>query len=108
MTYLDNYDQLNGALAVEKSRVLSSHISSAEIGRCAILYDSLIRASEAVGYTWGVNDNGSFVRLDGEELLITIQERIKRNDIPPPPPKPFKPGQRWEPDFTSMRAARYG
>ncbi|WP_117139597.1 hypothetical protein [Pseudomonas amygdali] len=100
--------ELNGALVVEKSRVLSSHISSTEIGRCAILYDSLIRASEAVGYTWGVNDNGSFVRLGGEDLLITIQERIKRYDIPPPPPKPFKPGQRWEPDFTSMRAARFG
>ncbi|NIE77170.1 hypothetical protein F3J45_22275 [Pantoea sp. Ap-967] len=43
--------ELNGALAVEKSQVLSSHISSSVIDRCAILYDSLIKASEAVGYT---------------------------------------------------------
>lgn len=76
--------------------------------RCALLYDSLIKASESLGYTWGIGSNGSFVRVDGEELLITIQERIKRFDIPPPPPRPLKPGQRWEPNFTAMRAARFG
>lgn len=76
--------------------------------RCALLYDSLIKASESLGYTWGVGSKGGFVRVGGEELLITIQERIKRFDIPPPPPKPFQPGQRWEPDFTAMRAARFG
>lgn len=75
--------------------------------RCALLYDTLIKASESLGYTWGVGSKGSFVRVDEEELLITIQERIKRFDIPPPPPKPFKPSQRWEPDFTAMRAARF-
>ncbi|WHL27092.1 hypothetical protein [Pseudomonas juntendi] len=41
-------------------------------------------------------------------LQITIQERIKRFDIPPPASKPIKPGQRWEPDFAAMRAARFG
>ncbi|HEN8798343.1 TPA: hypothetical protein U8251_000893 [Pseudomonas putida] len=100
--------ELNGALAMEKPQVLASHISLAEINRCAILYDSLIKASEAVGYAWRVSDKGTFVRLADEDLLISIQERIKRYDLPPPPPKPFKPGQRWEPDFTSMRAPRFG
>lgn len=47
------------------------------------------------------------MRVDGEEQLITIQERIKRFDIPPPPPKPFKPGQQWRPDVTAIRAARF-
>lgn len=100
--------ELNGALVFDKSLVLSSHVSRAEVDRCAVLYDSLIKASESLGYKWRTGDNGNFVRVDGEELLITIQERIKRFDIPPPPPKSFKRGQRWEPDFTAMRAARFG
>ena len=100
--------ELNGALIFDKSLVLSSHVSRAEVDRCALLYDSLIKACQAAGYTWGIGSEGSFVRVDGEALLITIQERIKRFDIPPPPPKPFKPGQRWEPDFAAMRAARFG
>ncbi|SUD69745.1 Uncharacterised protein [Pseudomonas putida] len=100
--------ELNSALVLDKTRVLNSHISRSEVDRCALLYDSLIKASESSGYTWGIGSNGSFVQVDGEELLITIQERIKRFDIPPPPPKPFKPGQRWEPDVTAMRAARFG
>lgn len=100
--------ELNSAVVLDKSKVLNSHISRNEVDRCALLYDSLIKASESLGYTWGIGSNGSFVRVDGEELLITIQERIKRFDIPPPPPRPTKPGQRWEPNFTAMRAARFG
>lgn len=100
--------ELNSALVLDKTKVLNSHISRNEVDRCALLYDSLIKASESSGYTWGIGSNGSFVRVDGEELLITIQERIKRFDIPPPAPKPFKPGQRWRPDVTAMRAARFG
>ncbi|MEN5107236.1 hypothetical protein ABE521_00015 [Pseudomonas sp. TWI672] len=100
--------ELNSALVLDKTKVLKSHISRNEVDRCALLYDSLIKASESLGYTWGVGSKGSFVRVDGEELLITIQERIKRFDIPPPSPKPFKPGQQWRPDVTAMRAARFG
>lgn len=100
--------ELNSTLVFDKTKVLNSHISRTEVDRCALLYDSLIKASESLGYTWGIGSNGSFVRVDGEELLITIQERIKRFDIPPPPPRPLKPGQRWEPNFTAMRAARFG
>ncbi|NIE77171.1 hypothetical protein F3J45_22280 [Pantoea sp. Ap-967] len=48
------------------------------------------------------------MRVAGEDLLISIQERIKRFDLPPSPPKPFKPGQRWEPAFAAMRATRFG
>lgn len=91
--------ELNSALVLDKTKVLNSHISRNEVDRCALLYDSLIKAGESSGYTWGIGSNGSFVRIDGEELLITIQERIKRFDIPPPAPKPIKPGQRWEPDY---------
>ncbi|MHB2081344.1 hypothetical protein [Pseudomonas asiatica] len=100
--------ELNSAVVLDKSKVLNSHISWNEMDRCALLYDSLIKASESLGYTWGIGSNGSFVRVDGEELLITIQERIKRFDIPPPPPRPIKPGQQWRPDVTAMRAARFG
>ncbi|MCO1623719.1 hypothetical protein [Pseudomonas putida] len=100
--------ELNSALVFDKTKVLNSHISRNEVDRCALLYDTLIKASESLGYTWGVGSKGSFLRVDEEELLITIQERIKRFDIPPPPPKPFKPGQRWEPDFAALRAARFG
>lgn len=100
--------ELNSALVFDKTKVLNSHISRNEVDRCALLYDSLIKACESSGYIWGIGSNGSFVQVDGEELLITIQERIKRFDIPPPPPKPFKPGQRWRPDVTAMRAARFG
>lgn len=100
--------ELNSALVLDKTKVLKSHISRNEVDRCALLYDSLIKASESSGYTWGIGSNGSFVRVDGEELLITIQERIKRFDIPPPPPKPLKPGQQWRPDVTAMRVARFG
>ncbi|GJB84956.1 hypothetical protein [Pseudomonas putida] len=100
--------ELNSALVLDKTKVLNSHISWNEVDRCALLYDSLIKASESLGYTWGVGSKGSFVRVDGEELLITIQERIRRFDIPPPPPKPIKPGQQWRPDVTAMRAARFG
>ena len=100
--------ELNNALVFDKTKVLNSHISRNEVDRCALLYDSLIKASESSGFIWGTGSNGSFVQVDGEELLITIQERIKRFDIPPPPPKSFKPGQGWKPDFTAMRAARFG
>ncbi|MEW5620688.1 hypothetical protein ABGT18_05065 [Pseudomonas putida] len=100
--------ELNSALVFDKTKVLNSHISRNEVDRCALLYDSLIKACESSGYTWGIGSNGSLVQVDREELLITIQERIKRFDIPPPPPKPFKPGQRWRPDVTAMRAARFG
>ena len=100
--------ELNNALVFDKSKILNSHISPTEVDRCALLYDSLIKASESSGYTWGIGSTGSFVQVDGEELLITIQERIRRFDIPPPPPKPFKPGQQWRPDVTAMRAARFG
>lgn len=99
--------ELNNALVFDKTKVLNSHISPTEVDRCALLYDSLIKASESSGYTWGIGSNGSFVQVDGEELLITIQERIRRFDIPPPPPKPFKRGQQWRPDVTAMRAARF-
>ncbi|MFG0533750.1 hypothetical protein ACF8FB_26045 [Pseudomonas sp. yb_2] len=100
--------ELNNALVFDKTKVLNSHISRNEVDRCALLYDSLIKASESSGYTWGIGSNGSFVQVDGEELLITIQERIRRFDIPPPPSKPFKPGQQWRPDVAAMRAARFG
>ncbi|MEN5302629.1 hypothetical protein [Pseudomonas sp. TWI628] len=100
--------ELNNALIFDRTKVLNSHISRSEVDRCALLYDSLIKASESSGYIWGIGSNGSFVQVDGEELLITIQERIKRFDIPPPAPKAIKPGQRWEPDFAAMRAARFG
>lgn len=100
--------ELNGALVFDKTQVLGSHVSRAEVDRCALLYDSLIKASESLGYTWATGSKGGFVRVDGEELLVTIQERIKRFDIPAPPPKPFKPGQRWQPDFAAVRAARFG
>jgi hypothetical protein len=99
---------LNNALVFDRTKVLNSHISRTEVDRCALLYDSLIKASESSGYTWDIGSTGSFVKVDGEELLITIQERIKRFDIPLPPPKLLKPGQRWEHDFTAMRAARFG
>jgi len=100
--------EFNSALLFDKIKVLNSHVSRNEVDRCALLYDCLIKASESLGFTWGFGSKGSFVRVDGEELLITIQERIKRFDIPPPAPKPIKPGQRWEPDFTAMWAARFG
>ncbi|HGM5583844.1 TPA: hypothetical protein ACKP2Y_000126 [Pseudomonas putida] len=100
--------ELNNALVFDRTKVLNSHISRTEVNRCALLYDSLIKASESSGYIWGIGSNGSFVQFDGEELLITIQERIKRFDIPLPPPQPFKPGQQWRPDVTAMRAARFG
>ena len=66
------------------------------------MYDTLIKESKLLGYEWSVHSAGTQIIVGGEKLLINIQERITRTEIPRPPPRVSKPGQPWEPDFSNL------
>jgi len=93
---------VNGYSSIESGDFLDGRISKAQIDRCALLYDTLIKESKLLGYEWSVHSAGTQIMVDGEKLLINIKERITRTEIPRRPPRVSKPGQPWEPDFSNL------
>jgi hypothetical protein len=88
--------------------VLRSHISAAQVDRSALIFDTLIKASEALGQCWTITaDNETSIEIDGEKLNLLLKERITRLTIPPPPPPPPKRGVPWTPDFLPRVAPQY-
>jgi hypothetical protein len=97
-----------GHLVTIGKHVLDARISSGLIDRCALIFDTLIKESEVLGYTWKVtSDDKTLVEVDGEPLAIKLAERLSKQIIPPPPPTPRRRTARWEPDFSLLRAPQF-
>ncbi|MGF6222002.1 hypothetical protein [Pseudomonas sp. YL-218 TE3947] len=97
-----------GHLVTTGKHVLDARISSELIDRCALIFDTLIKESEVLGYTWRVtSDDKTLVEVDGEPLAIKLAERLSKQIIPPPPPTPRRRTARWEPDFSLLRAPQF-
>ncbi|WP_223507689.1 hypothetical protein [Pseudomonas sp. BF-B-25] len=97
-----------GHLVTTGKHVLDARISSELIDRCALIFDTLIKESEVLGYTWRVtSDDKTLVEVDGETLAIKLAERLSKQIIPPPPPTPRRRTARWEPDFSLLRAPQF-
>ncbi|WP_413795152.1 MULTISPECIES: hypothetical protein [unclassified Pseudomonas] len=93
-----------GYLDYAGKRVLNAMISSSLIERSAILFDALIKESEAEGYSWKVNAEGkTIVTVDNEPIAVRLVERLDKHPILPPPSPKRRPGSPWEPDFMSLR-----
>ncbi|MNC13244.1 hypothetical protein D3C75_609810 [compost metagenome] len=97
-----------GHLVTTGKHVLDARISSELIDRCALIFDTLIKESEVLGYTWKVTSNDkTLVEVDGESLAIKLAERLSKQIIPPPPSTPRRRTARWEPDFSLLRAPQF-
>lgn len=97
-----------GHLMTAGKHVLRSHISAAQVDRSALIFDTLIKASEARGQRWTITThNETSIEVDGEKLKLLLKERITRITIPPPPPPPPKRGVPWTPDFLPRVAPQY-
>jgi hypothetical protein len=82
-----------GHLITAGKHVLRTHISAAQVDRSALIFDTLIKASEVQGQCWIVTaDNETSIEIDGERLKLLLKERISRITIAPPPPPPPKRG----------------
>ena len=93
---------VNGYSSLESGDFLDGRVSKAQIDRCALLYDMLIKESKLLGYEWNIHSAGTQIIADGEKLLINIQERVTRKEIPRPAPRVQKPGEPWAPDFSNL------
>ena len=97
-----------GHLVTIGKHVLDARISSGLIDRCALIFDTLIKESEVLGYTWKVtSDEKTLVEVDGEPLAIKLVERFNKQAIPPPPPPPPKRNAQWEPNFSLLRSPQF-
>ncbi|WP_095054767.1 hypothetical protein [Pseudomonas sp. Irchel s3b2] len=97
-----------GHLVTTGKQVLDAKISPGLIDRCALIFDTLIKESEILGYRWKVaSDYKTLVEVDGEHLGIKLVERLNKHVIPPPPPPAPKRNARWEPDFSLLRAPQF-
>jgi len=96
-----------GHLVTTGKNVLDAKISSGLIDRCALIFDTLIKESEVLGFKWKVTDEKTLVEVDGEHLGIKILERLNKHVIPPPPPPAPKRNARWEPDFSMLRSPQF-
>jgi hypothetical protein len=97
-----------GHLVTTGKHVLDARITPELIDRCALIFDTLIKECEVLGYTWKVtSDDKTLVEVDGEPLAIKLAERLSKQIIPPPPPTPRRRTARWEPDFSLLRAPQF-
>jgi hypothetical protein len=97
-----------GHLVTTGKHVLDARISSGLIDRCALIFDTLIKESEVLGYRWKVaSDDKTLVEVDGEHLGIKLVERLNKHVIPPPPPPSPKRNARWEPNFSLLRSPQF-
>jgi hypothetical protein len=88
--------------------VLDTHISTAQVDRSALILDTLIKASEALGHRWtiGVHDKTT-VQIGAENFTLQIRKRLTKLALPPPPPIPRKRGAPWTRNFTLWRATQF-
>jgi hypothetical protein len=98
---------VDGYPSLVSGAFLDGKVSKAEIDRCALLYDTLIRESEKLGYHWSVEPPETQINVAGEKLLINIQERLTRTEIPRPSPRVSIPSRPWVPDFSHLSEPRF-
>lgn len=77
-----------GYLSTTGKHVLEAKISIGLIDRCALIFETLIKHSEACGFKWNVTDDKTMLQVDGEHLGVKIVERLNKHIIPTPLPKP--------------------
>jgi len=95
-----------GHLMTTGKNVLDAKVSIGIIDRCALIFDTLIKESEILGYRWKVaSDDKTLVEVDGEHLGIKLVERLNKHVIPPPPSP--KRNARWEPNFSLLRSPQF-
>jgi hypothetical protein len=96
-----------GYLVTTGKNVLDAKISAELIDRCALIFDTLIKESEVLGFKWKVTDEKTVVEVNAEHLGIKLVERLSKHVIPPPPPPAPKRNARWEPDFSMLRSPQF-
>ncbi|MBV7510066.1 hypothetical protein [Pseudomonas sp. PDM25] len=96
-----------GHLETTGKNVLDAKISIGLIERCALIFDTLIKESEVLGFQWKISDDKTLVAVNGEHLGIKFVERLKKHVIPPPPPPAPKRNARWEPNFSMLRSPQF-
>ncbi|QTD32713.1 hypothetical protein [Pseudomonas fluorescens] len=96
-----------GHLVTTGKNLLDARISSELIDRCALIFDTLIKESELLGFRWKITDDKTMVEVDGEHLAIKLVERLNKHATPPPPPPPPKRNARWEPNFSLLRSPQF-
>ncbi|MBF4559241.1 hypothetical protein H7698_24490 [Pseudomonas sp. p50] len=96
-----------GYLVTTGKNVLDAKISAELIDRCALIFDTLIKESEVLGFKWKVTDEKTVVEVNDEHLGIKLVERLSKHVIPPPPPPAPKRNARWEPDFSMLRSPQF-
>lgn len=98
-------DDEGGYLPLELGRALDIRVSPGALDRAARLLNTLIKASESKGHVWCIAEDGrTSVAVDGETLHIQLREKLRRLELPPPPPKPQRAlGARpWQPDLDAL------
>jgi hypothetical protein len=96
-----------GYLVTTGKNVLDAKISAELIDRCALIFDTLIKESEVLGFKWKVTDEKTVVEVNDEHLGIKLVERLSKHVFPPPPPPAPKRNARWEPDFSMLRSPQF-
>lgn len=99
---------IDGFLGTKGRRVLDIKISASLIDRCALFFDTLIKATEREGCSWKITEtNATSVIVNGEAVAVRLLERVKRVPSPPRPPRILPPGTAWTPDYSHMLYPRY-
>jgi len=71
-----------GHLVTTGKNVLDAKISAELIDRCALIFDTLIKESEVLGFKWKVRDDKTLVEVNGENLGIKLVERLNKRKRP--------------------------
>jgi hypothetical protein len=98
---------VEGYLSLPPGEVLDAKISKGQVDRCAILLDTLIKEAERRGHVWQVGPRLTELSVLGEQMGISIRERLERHELPRPAPKAMKPGSPWKLDLSIMSAPKY-
>jgi hypothetical protein len=98
---------VEGYLSLSPGEVLDAKISKGEVDRCAILFDTLIKEAERRGYVCQVGPGQTELSVLGEQMGISIRERLERHELPRPAPKAMKPGRPWQLDLSTMSTPKY-
>lgn len=98
----------DGRVDLDFKRALALHVSPTQIDRALCIMDALIKASEAEGARWRVDDSGSTqIVWTAEAMKVTLSEKLTKRELPPPEPPKRRVSGRWEPNWDALHAPRF-